>query len=649
MLAVSPCPTPWVRRAPAAWPCVVMAVSLATTACSAPGISSTAGPKSQLTVTGVAVFTVTNRQPMSTAISVQLVDSHFKPVSEAGVVINVKDQGVGTMSGVLSRTTDANGLALFDGLLITGRMGTHTLQFQSPGLNDAFATVNLLAGAASTIQQAAGNGGSAKAGTPVTVPPTVRAVDVDGNAVSGVRVSFSITAGGGQIAVATDTTRSDGTASVGMWTLGPAPGTNRISASATGLAGSPITFSATGLGSGLPVKLAMATQPTNQVQSGAVFPTQPIVRVTDETNAAVALAGRIVKVAMTSGAGTLSGATSATTDSTGRATFSGLSIAGSAGAHTLTFSDSGLASVSTVVNIIAGPAGALSLSGGNNQTTTVGKAVSQLPTVRVTDASGNPVSGVPVTWAITGGGGTITGATTTTNQGGLASVGSWVLGPTPGTNSLTATAASLQQSIQFLALATLSAGTMKITASADTVTPGKSVQLSVVVFDQFGDTVKNPVITWSSADPTYLTVTQTGRVDGVIPSDFGYYLPKHVRITAAASRLPITIVDTLSGFRTLEVGWFRMFLEGHVYRCTQVGNGGPLPNARVSTSLDAQAATTDASGHFYIATDTHIRGGGSNFVPYTITVSAPGFRTLADTWPFGDLPTNQSWCLNPGP
>ena len=61
------------------------------------------------------------------------------------------------------------------------------------------------------------------------------------------------------------------------------------------------------------------------------------------------------------------------------------------------------------------------------------------PAVVVKDAGGLPVSGVSVTFAVASGGGSVTGATTTTNVNGVATVGSWKV--LDGANSLTATAA----------------------------------------------------------------------------------------------------------------------------------------------------------------------------------------------------------------
>lgn len=76
--------------------------------------------------------------------------------------------------------------------------------------------------------------------------------------------------------------------------------------------------------------------------------------------------------------------------------------------------------------------------------TTIGAApgaqVAELPSVIVKDGNGNPVSGVPVTFTVTGGGGSVTGNHPTSDASGIATVGSWTLGTTAGTNTLVATA-----------------------------------------------------------------------------------------------------------------------------------------------------------------------------------------------------------------
>jgi Big-like domain-containing protein len=78
---------------------------------------------------------------------------------------------------------------------------------------------------------------------------------------------------------------------------------------------------------------------------------------------------------------------------------------------------------------------------GDAQRAPVGTPVTVQPAVRVVDQDAEPVAGLRVTFAVTGGGGSIEGADQTTNQNGVARVGSWTLGPSPATNTLEARAA----------------------------------------------------------------------------------------------------------------------------------------------------------------------------------------------------------------
>lgn len=71
----------------------------------------------------------------------------------------------------------------------------------------------------------------------------------------------------------------------------------------------------------------------------------------------------------------------------------------------------------------------------------VNTAVTPTPTFTVLDEKGNAMSNVPVTVTVTGGG-TVAGAAKA-SSGGATSVGTWTLGGTPGTNTLTVTASGL--------------------------------------------------------------------------------------------------------------------------------------------------------------------------------------------------------------
>ncbi len=78
---------------------------------------------------------------------------------------------------------------------------------------------------------------------------------------------------------------------------------------------------------------------------------------------------------------------------------------------------------------------------GSNQTGGVSQALAAPLVVRAADAAGRAVSGLAITWTVTGGG-SVTPATSTTDAQGQASV-SWTLGTTPGTQTATATSTAI--------------------------------------------------------------------------------------------------------------------------------------------------------------------------------------------------------------
>src|SRR5205823_5724050 len=144
------------------------------------------------------------------------------------------------------------------------------------------------------------------------------------------------------------------------------------------------------------------------------------------------------------------------------------------------------------------------------------------PSVLVTDAFGNPVSGVSVTFAPGPGSGSVTGATQMSDASGIATVGSWTLGTTAGSNTLTATSGTLSGSpVTFTATGTAGAAAT-IAANSPTSQPatvGKAVSTlpSVIVQDANGDAagqvaVPRAVATRRASD---LGATQTSDASGV--------------------------------------------------------------------------------------------------------------------------------------
>src|SRR6185295_16957983 len=102
----------------------------------------------------------------------------------------------------------------------------------------------------------------------------------------------------------------------------------------------------------------------------------------------------------------------------------------------LSFQTAGLPAISATVTLSAGPAAAIAARAGDAQLGFPSTQLDSAPSVLVTDLDANPVAGVPVTFA-TANGASVVGGAQTTNGVGVATVGGWVLGSSPGVYSLT--------------------------------------------------------------------------------------------------------------------------------------------------------------------------------------------------------------------
>jgi hypothetical protein len=381
-------------------------------------------------------------QELALPLKVLATDQNNQPIPNQVVNFVVTAGGGSVFAG--TGQTNASGIAAEIWRLGKVAGSTQTVEVRavaSDGTKQVFGvfTATAVAGPPDTIGINAGNNQTAPVGQPVPVAPAVRLVDRFGNPVANHSVTFAVTGGGGSVSGTPALSNAQGIATVGSWTLGAAPGTNTLRATAQGLPSSPVTFTATGQTTATP-KLAITTQPSSSAQNGVVFPQQPVIQLQDAGGQPINTPGVSVTAAILTGGGALSGTLTVVTDATGKATFTNLSIAGTLGARTLRFTATGFTSVtSTSIDLGAGPAALVVVNDGNNQSVNAGNPVATSPSVTVTDASGNPVQGATVTFAVASGNGSVTGAIQTTDVSGIARVGSWALGPLSGPNSLTAT------------------------------------------------------------------------------------------------------------------------------------------------------------------------------------------------------------------
>jgi adhesin/invasin len=242
----------------------------------------------------------------------------------------------------------------------------------------------------------------------------------------------------------------------------------------------------------------------------------------------------------------------------------------------------------------------------------VSTSVAIAPAALVTDAGGNPVPGVNVTFAVASGGGSATGLTATTDGNGIAAAGSWRLGTTAGTNTLTATSGALSGSpVTFTATAKAGSATKLIVSTGDlTPAAGSSVMVGAQLADQYGNPVKaaDVPVTWSRTGATGSASTTDS--DGLASYAFtaGQTAGTLCSVSATGTGLTsgsvdLTVVAAAASSMTLVSG-----TDGQTATVgTAVANdpavkvtdpyGNPVSGASVTFSVASGGGSVDGAGH----------------------------------------------------
>lgn len=286
----------------------------------------------------------------------------------------------------------------------------------------------------------------------------------------------------------------------------------------------------------IPVTITPASTDTLRgVVGGAV---SSVLTVTVKNKAGEPIDSATVTFVVATGNGTLN-PTNARTNASGQATAT-WTLGPGAGVQTVTATVGSLAPVVFTAVATAGPAASLTIvAGGTAQTAVVGTNVPIAPSVKVTDATGNPVAGAVVTFSATVGGGLVNPGQVTTGADGVATVASWRLGTVVGANTLVATIGTLTATFT----ATASGGA----AATLTLTPpgpaelslGGTVTLTTRVADANGNVLANAPVTFTSSNANVASVTAAGVITATGPGT--------ATITAAAGTALGTFAVTVIG------------------------------------------------------------------------------------------------------
>ncbi len=296
----------------------------------------------------------------------------------------------------------------------------------------------------------------------------------------------------------------------------------------------------------------------------------------------------------------------------------------------------------------AGGTPQLAVNGGNSQTAVAGTAVANAPSVKAFDANNNPVQGVSVTFSVASGGGSVTGATTTTDAGGIATVGGWTLGTTAGANSLTASASGYA-SATINATGTVgaaSATTSTVSASPTSLTANGSATstLTVRLKDANGNN-----LTTGGATVTFATPS-AGSIGPVTDNNDGTYSATYTAGSAAGN---VTIQPKLGGTsftNTATIGLTAgtatqlvlttsasgsasgaAFTTQPVVQIRDASNvlvGGSTANVTMSVSSNgAVVGTSTVAAINGVATFTNVGISGTAGMSYTLTFASAGLTS----------------------
>ena len=298
-------------------------------------------------------------------------------------------------------------------------------------------TVTVQGGPPADLSLYAGNNQTAQVNTNVPIAPAVLIRDANGNPVPDVIATFVIIQGGGSVGgsqVAQVASGQNGVAAVSFWRFGTTTGANKLRATVQGIADS-VVFLGTAT-AGPPASVTIRAGNNQVGYTNTALPTSPSVTVKDAFNNLVP--GAAVTFAITEGNGTIAGTNPVPTDAAGVATVGAWVLGPAIGTNRMTATAGGASPVTLTATAQSGPPTSVEIHGGNTQTAKPNEYLPIEPSVLVRDASGNPVDGVRVRWAVTSGEGSPGNSYPTTVAGGIAAA-IWRLGPVLGTQTLVAT------------------------------------------------------------------------------------------------------------------------------------------------------------------------------------------------------------------
>ncbi len=404
-----------------------------------------AAEASTLEILGGESQTAVAAQPLANPVRVRVRDAFANPWAGRAVTFAVAS-GSGSVATV-NAVTDSTGIASSGTWTLGTAAGTQTLNISAETLTSTV-TATATPGAASGFGAVIGDNQTVTVNTVVPTRPAITVVDQFGNSVAGIPVTFTFNLQGGGTVSFEATSNTQGIATVPAdWRVRQLAGANTITATAPTINATPVTITAIGVAD-VPTQMTVQGGNNQSATVGTAVATAPAVLLKDQYDNLVG--GATVTYTVLTGGGSVTG-DSAVSDSTGVAAVSAWTLGTTAGSNTLRAAVGDLTTTFTATGT-AGAGAALTLVSGGSQTADVSSALTNPVIVKFADQYGNAVSGATVTFSASGGG-SVANASVTTGADGQASSGSWTLGSSAGTQTLTATSGAITLAVTATATA----------------------------------------------------------------------------------------------------------------------------------------------------------------------------------------------------
>ena len=354
------------------------------------------------------------------------VRDHFdNPIPEVSVAWTVAAGGGSVVSA--TTRTNAQGLAQVNWTLGTSA-GPNSVSATIENLNALLFTATARAAGATQLLLESGGGQTAAVGALLPQPIVFKVLDQFNNPVEGIDITVASAQGG----TFSSPVRTDATGLASLtWRLGTGAGQHQLTASAQGTNTLDVTATAN---AGPPSSVTTVSGNQQVGVAGQPLPQPLVVRITDQFGNAIAAVA--VQWQVSSNCGSVSPAQSAT-DASGLAQTTW--TIGTVAAHCGGGVDAGVGGITArFTSVITGTTPATISA--RHLTELVGTidATMQL-TAWVSDAVGNPVPGISVSWGLTAGNGSFNAPFSTTNTEGRAVI-SFTPGHVAGDNRVQATA-----------------------------------------------------------------------------------------------------------------------------------------------------------------------------------------------------------------